>query len=142
MQKTAMEVKVFARLEELGITEEMTWQHRDKGGRSAIIGTYRILMYRMAADEETEAAEARTKKTEKCSPLHQPSLSPSADDSAVTTNESHGASVREHDPPVASPTASSPTRDSKLRHKFNFSFLPRKKRTKGREKGSRTCVIL
>ena len=54
-QKTQMEVKVLARLDELGISESMVMEHREKGGRSAIMGTYRILMYRASCDEEEVA---------------------------------------------------------------------------------------
>ena len=50
-----MEVKVLARLDELGISESMVMEHREKGGRSAIMGTYRILMYRASCEEEEVA---------------------------------------------------------------------------------------
>lgn len=41
---------MIERLGELGISQNMLEENRDKDGRSPIIGTYRILMYRMGTD--------------------------------------------------------------------------------------------
>ena len=53
----------MGRLDELGISESMITEHREKGGRSDVIGTYRILMYR-ASCEEVEADAASEKLEE------------------------------------------------------------------------------
>ena len=53
----------MGRLDELGISESMIMEHREKGGRSDVIGTYRILMYR-ASCEEAEADAASEKLEE------------------------------------------------------------------------------
>ena len=45
-----LEKRVVDRLGELGISQNMLEENRDKDGRSPIIGTYRILMYRMGTD--------------------------------------------------------------------------------------------
>jgi len=49
-QKNQLETRVLERLGELGISKTMLEENRDKDGRSPIIGTYRILMYRMGTD--------------------------------------------------------------------------------------------
>ncbi|KZS05733.1 Serine/threonine-protein kinase NIM1 [Daphnia magna] len=64
LQRTQMEIKVFARLEELGISESMVLEHRDKGGRSDIIGTYRILMYRASCDEANDSSSEKQEETQ------------------------------------------------------------------------------
>ena len=50
MKKNQLETRVLERLGELGISKTMLEENRDKDGRSPIIGTYRILMYRMGTD--------------------------------------------------------------------------------------------
>ena len=132
MQKTPLEKKVYGRLDELGISELMVWQNGDKGGRSAVIGTYRILMYRMSLDAEVEAAaNARTKSAVEST------RSFVADaDSGVNSNES-GSAASDHQQPHAEV---SPSREIKFKHKLNFAILGNKK--KKTKKRSRTCVIL
>jgi len=49
-QVNELEKRVVDRLGELGISQNMLEENRDKDGRSPIIGTYRILMYRMGTD--------------------------------------------------------------------------------------------
>lgn len=67
-QRTDLEKRVLVRLQEIGISESTLLEMRDgKGGRSPVIGTYRILMHRMdtvpfdatKADGHVKAAEGK-----------------------------------------------------------------------------------
>jgi len=139
-KKTPMETKVLSRLEELGITEEMLWQNRDKGGRSAIVGTYRILMYRSCIEEEAEKAVAEVKKQKE---THS---NGDITSEAVRSNSPEALIVHNQKPNKETLSSSSPTtspvRDTKFRHKLNLTFGRNKTKKKSTKKGSRTCVIL
>lgn len=163
-----MEIKVLARLEELGISESMVMEHRDKGGRSAIIGTYRILMYR-ASCEEAEAASAASVETstEDNQEKNENNLAPptiSLAGSMSRSIKSHRSDSSKLDassssnrlaatPPSSLKQQAQLTQESpaktKLKHKFNFTILPNKKsnfpsekKTAKKKKGSQACTIL
>lgn len=164
-----MEKKVLERLDELGITESMVIEHRDKGGRSAVIGTFRILMYR-ASCEETESSiveqsmEESQDKKENFLALPAASLAGSLSrsiksqrsDAAKLENSSSSSQRLESVGTPPSSIKEQPHQQShespgknKLKYKLNFTILPNKKnaylsekRVAKKKKGSQTCIIL
>lgn len=148
-----MEVKIYSRMEELGITESMIWDQRDKGGRSAVIGTYRILMYRAYADQvennnntsdtekqqnslqlpatESQASSSKSVRSNKSSRSKKSSIISSAPPSRrpstsvpPTTLDDNNSEQEPMTTMLTVPT--SPTK-SKFKHKFNLSLLGSKK---------------
>ncbi len=150
----------------------MVMEHREKGGRSAIIGTYRILMYR-ASCEEAEAAsiERSTEENKPDQLLVPPNTSLAGSISKSIRSRSSAKSSRSNSPkpyfnsstqPLSSTPPSSSKQQtqqalaspgkSKFKHKLNLSILPNKKTSSSsspsdkksakKKKGSQACTIL
>lgn len=95
---------MIERLGELGINQNMLEENRDKDGRSPIIGTYRILMYRMGTDNP--GMESR---------LQVPSADVDRIDCSSIAVPSPARSIR---------SARSPVKVLKKGHSLNFFHFP------------------
>lgn len=163
-----MERNVIARLDELGITESMIMDHRDKGGRSAVIGSYRILMYRASCDEETatsnseKAIEEKEQKEHLLAPPTSPSngsFTSSTKSNRSTTSKKSESSLTKQRVPTPQPSVkqgqSTPPQASpnkpKLKEKLTLTLLPGKKgeplilkdkKSNKKKKVSQACTIL
>lgn len=60
--RSQCEKSVKESLEKMGITDKMLKEHRDKGAKSDVMGTYRILMHK---NEERFSSEENDKKSKK-----------------------------------------------------------------------------
>lgn len=128
----------MARLEELGISESMLMEHREKGGRSAVIGTYRILMYRATCDECDEAVATLKQSMETLAMPTCDSKVSSRKSIKSTKSTRSTKSNKSVEPPTseegkqstdeekqsesAHMSSSSPSHKSKLKHKLRFSL--------------------
>ena len=121
----------MVRLCEIGITEAMLAENADgKGGRSPVVGTYRVLMHRM---DRTDPAvfDSETINLAISEPSEQPEPKP---DSNPVTSEVNGK-VKGNDTNGTSSSNRSPGKE-KIKHKLASMGFNSKKHS------SKTCTIL
>ena len=122
---------MVVRLCEIGITEAMLAENADgKGGRSPVVGTYRVLMHRM---DRTDPAvfDSETINLAISEPSEQPEPKP---DSNPVTSEVNGK-VKGNDTNGTSSSNRSPGKE-KIKHKLASMGFNSKKHS------SKTCTIL
>ena len=150
-KKSDLESRVVVRLSEIGISESMLMEHSQKGARSAVIGTYRILMHRMNTESTRLRCVAQVSSAAPDGQQVANNASQTAQVPQTKTDRTHPAAAAEEEKtPVEDPcsakdsgAATSPQR-RKFRSKFHLAvggFVTKKRSIKYKNCSS-TCSIL